>query len=192
MGHTTAGGSKCSFRRDCAQGGSSAPGFVLQTPVSSVVLPFYEERVMLKRGRAVPMCFPTIFFACLLLTTCGHAQGGVRLQRVEISANDPARILQILLESQRVLTRDDQRSASRTLGAGLESWVSKLAVLVQRDSPRSGSEPLRIVPVAATASYPDIRLAKYDSGEVISTVDPALWSGMTPGKIFGIGAQSAH
>jgi hypothetical protein len=150
---------------------------------------------MLKRGRAVPMCFPTIFFACLLLTTCGTAQGGVRLQRVEISANDPVRILQVLLESQRVLARDDQRAAPRTLGAGVGSWVSKLAVLVQKDTPQSGRGLLRQLPDAAY-SLPAIssggRLSRHDVGEAIAAVDPALWSGMTPGKIFGIGAQSAH
>ena len=148
---------------------------------------------MLKRGRAVPMCFPTIFFACLLLTTCGHAQGGVRLQHVEISANDPVRILQILLESQRGSTRDGQRAAPRVSGDG--SWVSKLAVLVQKDSLRGIRDSSRMVPVRAStaaATYSGGWRSSDDGNEFVAAVDPALWSGMTPGKIFGIGAQSAH
>jgi hypothetical protein len=136
------------------------------------------------------MCFPTIFFACLLLTTCGHAQSGVRLQHVEISAHDPIRILQLLL--------DNQHATPRVSNAGGGNWVSKLSGLVQNRSAQavsgraSNGVSIRIVPVSASSVEPIFSSARPASSDVVAPAGPILWSAMTAAQIFGIGAQSAH
>lgn len=146
---------------------------------------------MLKRTRAVPISFPTIFFACLLLTTCGHAQSGTRSQHVELGAQDPIKILQLLLENQQNPPRSPHTEAG--------SWVSKLTDIVQtrafRDvaaETRSLRMPTRNAP--APSPVPLVATTDWPMGPDYFPVPPtsALVLEITPAQIFGIGAQSAH
>ena len=146
---------------------------------------------MLKRARVIPMSFPTIFFACLLLTTCVHAQSGTRLQQVDLSENDSIKILQLLLEN--------QQTAPDSPESEIGNWVSKLTVIVQNGASRIVTLkahrlgiPIQIVAGLSTTASPVTSSWREDESYVFARPAPDLWSAMSPAQIFGIGAQTAH
>lgn len=145
---------------------------------------------MLKLTRAVPMSFPTIFFACLLLTTCAHAQSVTRLQHVELNANDPIKILQLLLENQKTTSYIPKS----------EAWVSKLADIMQNgasldsavEAPRTFGTPSRIAPAFSPVALIVTTSWLLSHGYFPAPRASSLLREMTPAQTFGIGAQSAH
>jgi len=129
---------------------------------------------MPKRSRAVPLSFPTVFFACLLLTTCAHAQNDATVRQGELAANTPIKILQILLENQQVT------SGTPTLA-----------------SVRSKSIPVRSksIPVRTVSDVPTVYLADSSKRSIDTFLIPvpaaALQRQITPAQYFGNGTQAA-
>ena len=114
---------------------------------------------MPKRCRPVPLSFPTVFFACLLLTTCARAQDDVASRPGELGAT-PIKILQLLLENQQVTTSTLVSASDRSHGISVRTVPFNLSPVYLADL-GNRSVDTYLVPAPASTQRRQITPAQY-------------------------------
>jgi hypothetical protein len=114
---------------------------------------------MPKRCRAVPLSFPTVFFACLLLTTCAHAQDDVASRPGELVVA-PINILQLLLENQQVTPGTPVSASDRGHGISVRTVPFNLSTVYLADV-GNWSVDTDLVPAPASTQRRQITPAQY-------------------------------